>query len=141
MRISRVERGFSIIELLLVFAVVGIIATVAVPHLRRAIRATDNSSTFDTMRTISSTQMSFYYDNSRFARLAEINNLLSGSVGTASGNDITRGKFVLTMSPSAPTDVELRNGYAITATRDYVGEGQIYVYELTQAGEIRQILP
>ncbi|MEO7659023.1 MAG: prepilin-type N-terminal cleavage/methylation domain-containing protein [Pyrinomonadaceae bacterium] len=141
MKIKRRERGFSLIELLLVCAVVGIIATVAVPHLRSAIRATDNSGTFDTLRTISSTQMSFYYVNSRFARLTEINNLLSGSVGTASGNDITRGKFVLTMSPSTPSDVELRNGYAITATRDSVGEGQVYVYELTQSGEIRQILP
>jgi hypothetical protein len=45
------------------------------------------------------------------------------------------------MTPAAPTDAELRNGYTITATRNISGEGVIYVYELTQSGEIRQILP
>jgi hypothetical protein len=73
--------------------------------------------------------------------LTEINNLLSQGIGTPSGNDIIRGRYVLSMTPSAPTDVELRNGYTITATRNITGEGVIYVYELTQSGEIRQILP
>lgn len=138
---SNNERGFSLIELLLVCVVIGVIAAVAVPHLQRAIRATENSNTFATLRTISTSQMSFYYEKSRFGRLTEINNLLSNSIGTPSGNEITRGKFNLAMSPAAPTDTELRGGYTITATRNAVGEDQVYVYELTQAGQIVQILP
>ena len=69
------------------------------------------------------------------------NNLLSNSIGTPSGNDITRGKFVLSMVPATPTDADLREGYIITATRNVTGEGNVYQYELTQAGEIRQVLP
>jgi hypothetical protein len=45
------------------------------------------------------------------------------------------------MTPSDPTDAELRSGYTITATRNISGEGVVYVFELTQSGEIRQILP
>ncbi len=73
--------------------------------------------------------------------MTEINNVLASSLGTPSGNEINRGKFVLSMTPAAPTDAELRNGYTVTATRNVNGEGVVYVYEVTQTGEIRQILP
>jgi len=135
------ESGFSLIELLIVVVIVGIIASVAVPALQKGLRAAENGNTFATMRTIASTQVNYYSQNNRFGRLTEVNNLLSSSIGTNSGNDINRGKFVLSMSPAVPSDQELRNGYTITATRNIAGEGVTYVYELTQGGEIRQILP
>ncbi|MBK8302682.1 MAG: prepilin-type N-terminal cleavage/methylation domain-containing protein [Pyrinomonadaceae bacterium] len=135
------ESGFSLIELLIVVVIIGIVASVAVPALQKGLRAAENGNTFATMRTIASTQVNYYSQNNRFGRLTEVNNLLSSSIGTNSGNNINRGKFVLSMSPAAPTDVELRNGYTITATRSIAGEGVTYVYELTQGGEIRQILP
>lgn len=135
------ERGFSLIELLIVVVIIGIIAAIAVPALQKGIRAAENGNTFATMRTIASTQVNLYSQKSRFGRLTEVNNLLSSSLGTPSGNSINRGKFVLSMTPAAPTDVELKNGYTITATRNVTGEGVTYVYEVTQAGDIRQILP
>ncbi len=138
---NRKDNGFSLIELLLVVVVIGIVASLAVPHLQRAIRATENGNMFGTLRTIGSTQVNFFSQNSRVGRLNEINNLLSSSIGTQVGNEVHRGKFVLTMIPETPTDPELRSGYTITATRDVAGEGVVYVYELTQSGEIRQILP
>lgn len=138
---NKTESGFSLIELLIVVVVIGIVAALAVPALQKGVRAAENGNTFATMRTIASTQMNYYSQNSRFGRITEINNLLSSSIGTNSGNDVNRGKFVLSMSPATPTDAELRQGYTITATRDVAGEGQRYVYELTQAGEIRQIFP
>jgi prepilin-type N-terminal cleavage/methylation domain-containing protein len=139
--INKKESGFSLIELLLVVVIIGIVASVAVPALQKGLRAAENGNTFATMRTIASTQVNYYSQNNRFGRLTEVNNLLSSSIGTNSGNDINRGKFVLSMSPAIPTDLELRNGYTITATRNVAGEGVTYVYELTQGGEIRQILP
>lgn len=138
---NKSEGGFSIIELLLVCVVIGIIAAIAVPHLQKAIRAAENGNTFSMMRTVSSTQVNFYSLNSRFGRLNEINNILSSSIGTQIGNDIVRGKFTFSMSPAVPTDSELRNGYTVTATRSVLNEGVTYVYEVTQAGEIRQVLP
>jgi len=133
--------GFSLIELLIVMVVIAIIAALAVPFLQKAIRAAENGNTFATLRSVSSTQMSYYTQNTRFGRLTEINNIMSNSIGTPSGNELIRGHFTLAMVPAAPTDTELRNGYTITATRNVAGEGLVYVYEMTQAGEIRQVLP
>jgi prepilin-type N-terminal cleavage/methylation domain-containing protein len=138
---TRGQKGFSIVELLVVVVVVGIIASIAVPHLQKAIRASENGNQFATMRTIASTQVNYFSQNNRFARVTEINNLMSSSIGTTIGNEVVRGKWVMAMTPDAPTDAELRDGYTITATRNVAGEGQVYVYEVTHLGEIRQILP
>ncbi len=129
------------VELMVVVVIVGIIASLAVPALQKGIRAAENGNTFATMRTIASTQVNYYSQNSRFGRLTEINNVLSNSIGTPSGTDINRGKFVMSMVPASPTDAELRNGYTITATRNVTGEGVVYVYQLSQSGEIVQVLP
>jgi len=133
--------GFSLIELLLVVVTIGILVALAVPKLQQTVRMAENGQTFATMRSISSTQIGYFSSHSRFARLTELNNIMSGALGTPSGNDINRGKFVLSMTPAAPTDLELKDGYTITATRNQANESIVYVYELTQTGEIRQILP
>ncbi len=131
---NRNERGFSIIELLIVCVVIGVIVAIAIPALQKAYRVAENGNTYATLRTIASTEAGFYSQNNRYGRLSEINNILGGSIGTPSGTDINRGKYVLTMTPATPTDVELKDGYKITATRSIASEGVIYIYIVNQAG-------
>lgn len=138
---DRNDRGFSLIELLIVVVVIGIIASIATPHLQKAIRAAEVGNTFATMRTIGSTELTYFTQNGRFARITEVNNIMSGSIGVNSGNEVNRGKFVFAMVPGNVSDVELRSGYTMTATRDVTGEGVRYIFELNQSGQIRQIEP
>lgn len=138
---SRNEKGFSLVELLIVVAIIGIVAALAIPALQKGIRAAENGKTFSAMRTIATTQMGFFSQNNRFGRLDEINAALSQGIGTTSGNQLNYGKFVFEMVPAAPTDPELKESYTIKATRTITGEGTIYQYEITQAGAIRQVFP
>lgn len=139
--LKRDEKGFSLIELLIVVVVIGIVAALSVPSVRKALSAAESGSMFSTMRTIASAQVSFYSQNNRFGRLSEINTFQSGGLGTPSGNDLNHGKFVLSMVPAAPSPAELRQGYTINAIRNMSGEDVVYQYTLTQSGEIVQIQP
>lgn len=136
----RRESGFSLIELLLVVVIIGVIAAMAIPAYQKGMWAAENGSAFGTLRTIASTQVSFYTQNSRFGRLDEVNTILGGSVGTVVGDRLVRGKYVFEMSPVRPNNSELGQEYLISATRDSPGDA-VYRYELNQTGRITQVYP
>ena len=133
------QKGFSLIELLLVVTIIGIVAAVAVPNFQKGIRAAENGSTFSALRVISSAQVAFFSQNGRFGRLNEIH-AIAPSIGTVVGDTIVRGDHVIEMTPVSPTDAELKDSFTVTATRAY-DDNLIHKYELDETGEIRWLLP
>ena len=134
------QLGFSLIELLLVVVIIGVIAAMAVPAYQKGMWAAQNGSAFGTMRTIASTQVSFYTQNNRFGRLDEVNRQVGNGIGVVVGDSLVRGSYVFTMSPAVPTDDQLKTEYLITARREVVGD-TLYLFELNQTGRIRQVFP
>lgn len=136
------EKGFSIIEMMLVVTIIGIIAAIGVPSFQKGIRAVDNGVMFANLRSMNSTQVNFYSQHGRFARLDELNSLHGGALGVNVGNGIRKGKFWIEMSPTAPTDAELKNEYIILAAGPNGAPGDPpIIYRLNQSGEILQISP
>lgn len=137
------QKGFSLIELLLVVTIIATIAALGVPSFQKGIRAADNGAAFAQLRVISSAQVAYYSNNGRFGRLSELNAIQAGGFGVASGGGatVTKGRFVYEMSPLTPTDAELRDGYTVTANGSNGVSGTPYIFRVNQTGEIVQVSP
>jgi prepilin-type N-terminal cleavage/methylation domain-containing protein len=134
------QKGFSLVELLLVVVVVGVIAAVAVPAYQKGMWAAENGSAFSALRTINQTQVQFYSQNSRFGTLPEMQSLLNNSLGVTTGDRVVKGRYVFEMVPTTATPDDLRTGYTISAVRNVTGN-DVYRYEVSESGKIVQILP
>ena len=138
---SNNQSGFSLIELLLVVVIIGVVASIGVPSFRKGILAAENGSTNANLKVMLSSQTAFYSQNGRYGRLDEINSLHQNALGTVSANQLIRGKYTYEMIPAIPTNVQLKEGFNIKATRPALLGDLPYVVEVTQAGYSTQIFP
>jgi prepilin-type N-terminal cleavage/methylation domain-containing protein len=70
----RSQRGFSLIELLIVVAIIGIIAAIAIPHFLNSRQAAHNASAFSSLRLIHTAQISYRMRNVQYGDLAALRN-------------------------------------------------------------------
>ncbi len=134
------QTGFSLIELLLVVAIVGIISAIAVPNFLRAKVAAENAAAISDLRRMSSEQIAFYTQKQRYARLDELNAQTNGTLGTWNAPYINRGNYTYSLNPATPTNAQLVSAYNLIATRSSVLP-EPYVFSVDQTGIITQITP
>jgi type IV pilus assembly protein PilA len=140
MKNGKTNKGFSLIELLIVVAIILIIAAIAIPNLMRARRSANESSATASMRTVGSGELLYRSTHGAFGTLDQLstdsiidNVLASGSksgYAFAATPDSTSPDLQFT-SEGTP---QISTGALQTGTRFYfVDDSQVVRFNLAGA--------
>ena len=98
---TRNQDGFTLIELLIVVAIIGIIAAIAIPGLRRAQMSGNEASMIGSMRAINTSQQNYAQKCNGYAPTLSELRLGFLSPDLTSGVSVIKSGFVVTMAQSA----------------------------------------
>jgi type IV pilus assembly protein PilA len=133
------QAGFSLIELLIVIAIILIIITIALPKLNRARMFAQETAAIGAIRTIHTAQVQYTSQYGRFATtLAELGPPASGAPSAASaeliGSDLASGekggyKFTMTGNPTGYQINAIPVAYNATGSRTFYSDQTMVIRE------------
>ncbi len=136
---NRHRRGFSLIELLIVIAIILIIVTVALPKLNKARMYAQETAALKAIQTLNTAQVQYNSQFGRFAQsLTELGPPASGADTAASANlissDMASGdkqgyKFTLTGTPTGYNITAVPAAFGSTGSRTFFSDQSLVIRE------------
>lgn len=138
---QRSQTGFSLVELLLVVAIIGILAAVAAPVLQDARVSSKRAAAVSNLRLMYTAEHNFYMQNSRYANLTDLNAFQGGGLGSmASDTTLSSNGFTYQMVPPAPSSTSLQLSFTIESD-GYTSDGSPAKYMVGANGTLQEVLP
>ena len=135
------QKGFSLIELLIVVAIILIIAAIAIPNLLRAKMAANEASAVGSLRTINTSCVAYSTSYGTFpTALTNLGPIASGGTASSTSADLidsvlsagTKSGYTFAYSPASGNQT-----YTLTATPIAAGQTGQRMFFTDQSGVIR----
>lgn len=138
---QRSQNGFSLVELLLVVAIIGILAAIVAPLLLDARVASRRASAVANLRLMYTAEHNYFMQNSRYATLTELNTFQGGGLGAmTSATTLSSNGFTYQMIPPAPSTTSLQTSFTIESD-GFTRDGSPAKYMVGANGTLQEVLP
>ena len=115
------EQGFSLIELLIVVAIIGIIAAIAIPNLLQARKTANEASAIGALRTVGSAEVTYQGNNQVYGTLAQLGTAAlvdSTLTGSTAANPKSGFYYINALTAPTATNFNVAATAASTSSAD-----------------------